>query len=121
MLNLTINRYTNGPYSNRFFEILEKGKTLPVWQRKQEFLDILERNQIMILVGDMGSGKTTQIPQFELEAGYGVYRKQVACTQPRRVAAMSVSKRVAEEMDVTIGEEVGSASDSRIVLARRQY
>lgn len=48
-----------------------------------------------------------QIPQFVVEAGYTTNRKQVACTQPRRVAAMSVSRRVADEMDVTIGDEVG--------------
>ncbi|KAL2650957.1 hypothetical protein R1flu_019085 [Riccia fluitans] len=102
-----LNPYTNRPYSQRYFEILEKRKTLPVWQQKQEFLDILAKNQTMILVGETGSGKTTQIPQFVVEAGYTANRKQVACTQPRRVAAMSVSRRVADEMDVTIGEEVG--------------
>jgi hypothetical protein len=48
-----------------------------------------------------------QIPQFVSEAGYTSSRKQVACTQPRRVAAMSVARRVSEEMDVTIGDEVG--------------
>lgn len=48
-----------------------------------------------------------QIPQFVLEADFLGKRPMVACTQPRRVAAMSVSRRVAEEMDVTIGEEVG--------------
>ncbi|KAJ7559137.1 hypothetical protein O6H91_04G072000 [Diphasiastrum complanatum] len=103
----TLNPYTSRPYSQRFYEILEKRKTLPVWQQKQEFLDTLSKNQTMILVGETGSGKTTQIPQFVVEAGYTANRKQIACTQPRRVAAMSVSRRVAEEMDVTIGEEVG--------------
>lgn len=48
-----------------------------------------------------------QIPQFVVEAGFTVGGKCVACTQPRRVAAMSVSKRVAEEMDVELGQEVG--------------
>ncbi|KAL4182034.1 hypothetical protein AMTRI_Chr12g240460 [Amborella trichopoda] len=102
-----VNRWNGRPYSQRYFEILEKRKTLPVWQQKQEFLDTLEKHQTLILVGETGSGKTTQIPQFVVEAGYTSNRKQIACTQPRRVAAMSVSRRVAEEMDVTIGEEVG--------------
>ncbi|BBM99413.1 pre-mRNA-splicing factor ATP-dependent RNA helicase DHX15/PRP43 [Marchantia polymorpha subsp. ruderalis] len=102
-----LNPYTNRPYSQRYYEILEKRRTLPVWQQKQEFLDILAKHQTMILVGETGSGKTTQIPQFVVEAGYTANRKQIACTQPRRVAAMSVSRRVADEMDVTIGEEVG--------------
>jgi pre-mRNA-splicing factor ATP-dependent RNA helicase DHX15/PRP43 len=103
----TLNPYTNRPYSARFYEILEKRRELPVWQQKQEFLDTLAKNQTMILVGETGSGKTTQIPQFVSEAGYTNNRKQVACTQPRRVAAMSVARRVSEEMDVSIGDEVG--------------
>lgn len=107
-----INRWNGRPYSQRFFEILEKRKSLPVWQQKEEFLSVLKDNQILILVGETGSGKTTQIPQFVLEAveleSQDKRRKMlIGCTQPRRVAAMSVSRRVAEEMDVTLGEEVG--------------
>ncbi|KAH7676381.1 RNA helicase protein [Dioscorea alata] len=64
-------------------------------------------NQILILVGETGSGKTTQIPQFVLEAEGLGKPLVVACTQPRRVVAMSVARRVAEEMDVILGEEVG--------------
>ncbi|KAG8063614.1 hypothetical protein GUJ93_ZPchr0003g17107 [Zizania palustris] len=105
--NPSINRWTGRPYSARYLEILEKRRTLPVWQQKDEFLTALRENQTLILVGETGSGKTTQIPQFVLEAEGLSNRSMVACTQPRRVAAMSVSRRVAEEMDVTIGEEVG--------------
>ncbi|KAG6474728.1 hypothetical protein ZIOFF_068667 [Zingiber officinale] len=102
-----INRWNGRPYSQRYYEILEKRKTLPVWQQKEEFLQVLKANQTLILVGETGSGKTTQIPQFVLEYEDLGKRSMVACTQPRRVAAMSVSRRVAEEMDVTIGDEVG--------------
>ncbi|KAH0980740.1 hypothetical protein GBA52_007917 [Prunus armeniaca] len=94
-----------------YYEILEKRKTLPVWQQKDEFLKALKANQCIILVGETGSGKTTQIPPFVLESVNAETpdgkRMMIACTQPRRVAAMSVSRRVAEEMDVRIGEEVG--------------
>jgi pre-mRNA-splicing factor ATP-dependent RNA helicase DHX15/PRP43 len=67
-----------------------------------------QKSQILVFVGETGSGKTTQIPQFVLyddlpqQSG-----KLVACTQPRRVAAMSVAQRVAQEMDVKLGDEVG--------------
>ncbi|CAH9079032.1 unnamed protein product [Cuscuta europaea] len=126
-MSSSINKWTSKPYSQRYFEILEKRKTLPVWHQKDEFLQTLKENQTLILVGETGSGKTTQIPQFVLDAiedeTPDKRRKfMVACTQPRRVAAMSVSRRVAEEMDVTIGEEVGysirfeDCSSARTVL-----
>ncbi|KAJ0691657.1 putative RNA helicase [Helianthus annuus] len=107
-----VNRWNLRPYSQRYYDILEKRKTLPVWHQKEEFLKALRENQTLILVGETGSGKTTQIPQFvleavELESADKRRKFMVGCTQPRRVAAMSVSRRVAEEMDVTIGEEVG--------------
>ncbi|WCJ22352.1 RNA helicase family protein [Euphorbia peplus] len=110
--NGNINRWNGRPYSQRYYDILEKRKTLPVWQQKDEFLKVLSASQVVVLVGETGSGKTTQIPQFVLEAAEietpdRRRKMMIACTQPRRVAAMSVSRRVADEMDVTIGEEVG--------------
>ncbi|KIL59147.1 hypothetical protein M378DRAFT_38787, partial [Amanita muscaria Koide BX008] len=65
-------------------------------------------NQIIVMVGETGTGKTTQIPQFVAYSDLPhTNRKLVACTQPRRVAAMSVAKRVADEMDVQLGRQVG--------------
>lgn len=61
----------------------------------------------MIVVGETGSGKTTQLTQYLHEDGYTSYG-MVGCTQPRRVAAMSVAKRVSEEMNSNLGEEVGA-------------
>eukprot|EP00794_Sanderia_malayensis_P005487 gene5487-6172_t len=101
------NIYNNRPYSDRFHEILKKRLQLPVWEYRNEFMKTAFKNQVIVLVGETGSGKTTQIPQWCLELmSYG-RRKHVACTQPRRVAAMSVAQRVADEMDVVLGQEVG--------------
>jgi pre-mRNA-splicing factor ATP-dependent RNA helicase DHX15/PRP43 len=86
----TINPYTGRPYSGRYYEILSKRRGLPVWQAKDDFVKMLNEHQTTILVGETGSGKTTQICQFVAEAGYTQTGKMVACTQPRRVAAMSV-------------------------------
>ncbi|CAG8461936.1 46_t:CDS:2 [Acaulospora morrowiae] len=103
-----INPFTNKPFSNRYYEILKSRRTLPVHAQRKEFLDLVHNNQFVVFVGETGSGKTTQIPQFLC---YDVLphlkKKQIACTQPRRVAAMSVAQRVADEMDVKLGDEVG--------------
>ncbi|CAK9795089.1 ATP-dependent RNA helicase DHX15 homolog [Anthophora plagiata] len=68
---------------------------------------LLAQHQCIVLVGETGSGKTTQIPQWCVEYSRCIGNKGVACTQPRRVAAMSVAQRVSEEMDVALGQEVG--------------
>ena len=82
-------------------------RSLPVYGLRQELLDAINDNQILIVVGETGSGKTTQLPQFLHEAGYTKGGQMVACTQPRRVAAMSVAARVADEMGVRLGQECG--------------
>ena len=61
---------------------------------------------MVVVIGETGSGKTTQMTQYLIEDGYSA-RGMIGCTQPRRVAAMSVAKRVSEEMDVELGAEVG--------------
>jgi ATP-dependent helicase HrpA len=79
---------------------------LPISARAGEIVATIQANQVVILAGETGSGKTTQIPKMCLVAGRG-REGRIACTQPRRVAALSVSKRVAEELDVNWGREVG--------------
>jgi ATP-dependent helicase HrpA len=81
-------------------------KDLPITARKDEIVEAIRKNQIVIIAGETGSGKTTQIPKMCLEAGLGI-EAMIGCTQPRRVAALSISKRVAEELSVTTGREVG--------------
>lgn len=87
--------------------IQETRNSLPIYQYRDEFLAALEEHQIIVIVGETGSGKTTQLPQYLHEAGYTKNGQKVGCTQPRRVAAMSVAARVAEEMAVKLGNEVG--------------
>lgn len=76
---------------------------LPVSTRRTDIISALREQPVLIVAGDTGSGKTTQLPKMCLEAG----RERIACTQPRRVAAISLSRRVAEELGVTWGREVG--------------
>ncbi|KAK1077126.1 DEAH-box ATP-dependent RNA helicase prp43, partial [Friedmanniomyces endolithicus] len=102
------NPFTGGYLSERYFGILKTRRNLPVHAQRQEFLDMYQKSQVLVFVGETGSGKTTQIPQYvlfdDLPQKQG---KMIACTQPRRVAAMSVAQRVAQEADVQLGEEVG--------------
>ncbi|MEW5307872.1 MAG: hypothetical protein WDW36_010244 [Sanguina aurantia] len=88
--------------------LAEQRRSLPVYTVREELLQVIRENQIVVVVGETGSGKTTQMTQYLREDGYtrsGI----IGCTQPRRVAAMSVAKRVSEEMGVELGAEVGYA------------
>ncbi|MCJ1277596.1 DEAH-box ATP-dependent RNA helicase prp22 [Puttea exsequens] len=86
--------------------IKQQRESLPVYKFRKQLLDAVDQNQLMIVVGDTGSGKTTQLTQYLAEGGFA-NNGMIGCTQPRRVAAMSVAKRVAEEVGCKLGEEVG--------------
>jgi ATP-dependent helicase HrpA len=79
---------------------------LPITVRKDEIVTAIRNHQVVVIAGETGSGKTTQIPKMCLEAGLGIEAK-IGCTQPRRVAALSISRRIAEELNVGWGHEVG--------------
>lgn len=86
----------------------EQRRFLPVFAVRQELLNVIRENSVVIIVGETGSGKTTQLTQYLHEDGYSKFG-MIGCTQPRRVAAMSVAKRVSDEMYTKLGEEVGYA------------
>jgi ATP-dependent helicase HrpA len=79
---------------------------LPITVRKDDIVAAIRASQVIVIAGETGSGKTTQIPKMCLEAGLGIEAK-IGCTQPRRVAALSISRRIAEELNVNWGREVG--------------
>ena len=79
---------------------------LPITARKNDIVAAIRAHSVVVVAGETGSGKTTQLPKMCLEAGLG-QRARIGCTQPRRVAATSISRRVAEELNVDRGHEVG--------------
>ena len=79
---------------------------LPILAKKDEIVAAIEKYRVIIISGETGSGKTTQIPKFCLDAGRGL-DGVVGCTQPRRIAATTVARRIAEELSQPLGEVVG--------------
>lgn len=88
--------------------ITQQRQFLPAFAVREELLNVIRENSVVIIVGETGSGKTTQLTQYLHEDGYSKFG-MIGCTQPRRVAAMSVAKRVSDEMGTKLGEDVGYA------------
>ena len=80
---------------------------LPICEHREEIIALLGNSQVLIVCGDTGSGKTTQLPKMAMELGLGSRGRRIACTQPRRLAAVTVAERVAEELGSPVGGIVG--------------
>ncbi|NDV90013.1 ATP-dependent RNA helicase HrpA [Alteromonas sp. 345S023] len=93
---------------------------LPVSDKKDDIKEAIANNQVVIIAGETGSGKTTQIPKICLELGRGV-KGLIAHTQPRRLAARSVATRIAEELDTPLGEKVGFKIRFSDQVSERSY
>lgn len=91
-------------------KMVEFRKSLPAYKEKERLLAAIARNQVIVISGETGCGKTTQLPQFvlesEIESGRGAFCN-IICTQPRRISAMAVSERVSTERGENLGESVG--------------
>jgi ATP-dependent RNA helicase DHX8/PRP22 len=102
----------------------EQRRQLPVWHVKKSLIQAVKDSPVLIIIGETGSGKTTQIPQFLLDAGFASGKGLIACTQPRRVAAITVAQRVAQERKGNVGDEVGYTvrfDDSTDASTRLKY
>ena len=94
-------------YEQKRKSLKEVKESLPVFPFREALIEAVREHQVLIIEGETGSGKTTQVPQYLHEGGFTEGGKKIGCTQPRRVAAMSVAARVAEEMGVKLGNQVG--------------
>src|SRR6056297_3271263 len=85
---------------------IEYPSDLPISEHRQQLIEMIQQRQVIVVCGETGSGKSTQLPKLCLEAGLG-RKAMIGHTQPRRLAARSIATRLAEELDTAVGDQVG--------------
>lgn len=100
---------------------MERRRKLPAWNKRKELVDVILSNQVTLVTGETGSGKSTQIVQFVLDelSAKGNFESKIICTQPRRISTIGLAERISEERCLKVGEETGYVIRGENVTLKR--
>jgi ATP-dependent RNA helicase DDX35 len=108
-LNETETEYEPVKFNTSDLSIEVQRQQLPIFKSRNQILYALETHRVLVVVGETGSGKSTQLPQYLMENGWTTRKQMICITEPRRIAAINLAKRVCDEKSCLLGHEVGYA------------